>query len=119
MENRIIRIENGVVYVPQSGNIRMTRHEIAALFDVYIQTVNANIKAVLKTGIIEVDISGTATVSGNTMIPDVYGLDMIIALAFRIKSRNADLIRDWIIGKASKTRLPEILKISVQNPILN
>lgn len=66
MENRIIRIENGIVYTPQSVDIWMTQHEIAALFGVYIQTVNSNIKAILKSGTVKADISGTVTVSGNT-----------------------------------------------------
>lgn len=119
MENRIIRIENGIVSVPQSGEIRMTTFEIAALFGVYTQTVNAGIKAILKSGVVKVDISFPATVSGNTVLPDVYGLEMIIALAFRIRSYNAEVLRKWTIWKVSKMELPEILKIPVQNPILN
>jgi hypothetical protein len=119
MENRIIRIENGIVSVPQSDEIRMTAFEIAALFEGYTQTVNANIKAVLKAGIIEVDISGTATVSENAVLPDVYGLEMIIALSFRIQSRNAEIFRNWLLGKASKPELPQILIMPVQNTAWN
>jgi hypothetical protein len=119
MENRIIRIENGIVSVPQSGEVWMTQHEIAALFDVYVQTVNANIKAVLKTGVIKVDTSCPLTIAGNTILPDVYSLEMIITLAFRIRSYNAEVLRRWTIWKVSKMELPEIWKISVQNPILN
>lgn len=119
MENRIIRIENGIVSVPQSGDIWMTVCEIAALFEVYTQTVNANIKAILKSGVVKADISCPVTVAGNTILPDVYGLEMIIALAFRIRSYNAEVLRKWTIWKVSKMELPEILKLSVQNPILN
>ncbi len=119
MENRIIRIENGAVSVPQSGNIRMTRHEIAALFDVYVQTVHANIKAVLKAGIIEMDISGTATISGNTVIPDVYGLEMIIALAFRIKSRNAEAFRRYVMRKVVWHDVAATLILPLQNSMFN
>lgn len=119
MKNRIIRIENGVVSVPQFGEIGMTVHEIAALFEVYVQTVNANIKAVLKSGVVKADISGTVTLAGNIIMPDVYEMEMIIALVFRIKSRNSNLLREWIIKKISKPELPEILKMSIQNPVLN
>lgn len=100
MKRKIITIENGIVSVPATAGIRMTRHEIAALFEVYIQTVNANIKAVLKAGIIKADISCPATMAGNIILPDVCGLEMIIALSFRIKSRNADVLRGWIMRKA-------------------
>lgn len=119
MENRIIRIENGIVSVPQSGEILMAAFEIAALYEVNVQTINANIKAILKSGVVKADISGSATVAGNIIMPDVYGLEMIIALAFRIRSYNAEVLRKWIIKKISKSEFPEMLKISVQNPVLN
>ena len=119
MENRIVTIKNGVVSVPQSGDIRMTQHEIASLFEVYVQTVKANIKAVLKSGVIKADISCAVTIAGNTILPDVYGLDMITALAFRIHSPNAQIFREYIIRKATKIELPGMLIIPVQNPVLN
>ena len=53
MENRIITIENGKVFVPENVNMRV--FEIADLFGVYIQTVNANIKAIIKSGVVSPD----------------------------------------------------------------
>jgi hypothetical protein len=100
MNREIITIENGIVSVPQSNEILMTTFEIAALFEVYIQTVNANIKAILKSEIINADVSCPATVIGNTIMPDLYGLDMITALSFRIKSKNAEVFRRWLMKKA-------------------
>ncbi len=119
MKRKIITIENGVVSNPSSNDIWMTQHEIATLFGVYIQTVNANIKAVLKSGVVKADISCPATVSGNIVLSEVYGLDMIIALAFRIQSRNADVMREWLMRKASKPEIPEMLIIPVRNPVWN
>lgn len=117
MKREIIKIENGVVSVQKSGNIRMTQHEIATLFGVYVQTVNAAIKVILKSGIIRSDTSCPAMVSGNTVLPDVYGLEMVTALAFRIHSKNAQVLREWILWKISK--LEWMLVISAQNPVLN
>ena len=71
----------------------MQAFEIADLFGVYVQTVNANIKAVIKSGIISPDTSGQVAYNGNTVIPINLGLDMIIALAFRIHSQRADIFR--------------------------
>ncbi len=120
MENRMITIENGRVSVPQqSGDIRMAVVEIAALFGVYTQSVNAHIKAVLKSGVVKADISCPVTVSGNTILPDVYGLEMITALSFRIQSRNTEIFRKWLLGKAFKAEIPEMLIRTIQNPILN
>lgn len=95
--NKMTIGENGRVCVPE--NVRMSSHEIAALFEVYVQTVNGCIKAILKSGIVKPDISCPAAVAGNTVLPDAYGLDMVIALAFRIHSSKAEIFRQWVICK--------------------
>lgn len=118
MKKTIITIEGGIVTVPQSGDIRMTAFEIAALFEVYVQTVNGAIKAVLKSGIVKADISRPLTVSGNTLLPDVYGLDMITALAFRIHSPKTEIFRDWIIRRITVYPIPAELIILLSNKAL-
>ena len=85
--------------VPQSCEIQMTASEIAALFDVYVRTINEHAKAVLKSGIVKADDSCAVTVAGNTLMPDVYGLDMITALAFRLHSPKAEIFRKWVIQR--------------------
>jgi hypothetical protein len=102
MKRKIIRIENGIVSVPQSGEVKMTASEIASLFDVYVRSINDHAKAILKSGIIQIDVSCPATVIGNTIMPDVYGLDMITALAFRIQSHKAEVFRSWLMKQAVK-----------------
>jgi hypothetical protein len=98
MKRAVITIENGMVSVPQS-DIRMTAFEIAALFEIYTQTINSHIKAVLKSDIIKVDISCPVIVAENTLMPDVYGLDMITALAFRVHSPKAEAFREWVVHR--------------------
>ena len=103
-------IENGIVFVPQSGKVRMTAFEIASLFEVYVQTINNHAKAIMKSGIIRVDVSCPVTVIGNTLMPDVFGLDMITALAFRIKSPKAEIFRNWMMRKMiASTAIQRIL----------
>lgn len=97
--NKITIEENGHVCVPE--NVRMSSHEIATLFDVYVQTANTHIKAVLKSGVIKTDISCPATATGNTILPDTYGLDMVIALAFRIHSSKTGILRQWLIRRVA------------------
>ena len=98
MKREVITIENGKVFVPE--RVSMRAFEIADLFGVYVQTVNANIKAIIKSGVISPDTSGLVTSSGNLIIPIDLGLDMITALAFRIKSHNARVFREWLMKKA-------------------
>jgi len=51
MKRGIIKIsENGIVSL--DTEIRMTTYEIAYLFGVYLHTVNANIKAILKSEVV-------------------------------------------------------------------
>jgi hypothetical protein len=117
-DSQIITIENGMVSVPQSGEVRMTAFEIAALFEVYTQTINAHIKAVLKSGVIKTDISCPATVTGNSVIPDFYGLDMITALAFRVHSPKAELFRERVIRRITANPLPAKLIMQLSNRAL-
>ena len=115
MKRKIITIENGLVSVPQSGEVRMTAFEIAALFEVYVRTINDHAKAILKSGIVKADVSCPATVAGNTLIPDVYGLDMITALAFRVHSPKAEMFREWVIRRIMVNPLPPKLIIQLSN----
>ncbi len=105
MKRAIITIENGMVSIPQSGDVRMISFEIAALFEVYVRTIDAGIKTILKSGIVKADVSQPVTVIGNTLMPDVYGLDMIVALSFRIESRNAEVFRKWLMRKITAKTL--------------
>ena len=90
---------NGSVSVPDK--VMMRDFEIAELFGVTIPTVRANIRTILKTGIVTGDFTNGATLVGNNILPDYYGLDMIMALAFRIHSPQAGIFRRWILGKAT------------------
>jgi hypothetical protein len=113
-DSQIITIKNGIVLIPQSGEMRMTVYEIAALFEVYAQTVNANIKAVLKSGVVKPDVSCPATVSGNIILPDTYGLEMITVLSFRIKSKNAEIFRNWLMRKMVTNTVGQQILINIR-----
>ncbi len=107
-----------MVSIPQSSEVRMTAFEIAALFEVYVQTINGGIKTILKSGVVKADIPCPVTVTGNTLMPDIYGLDMIIALAFRVHSPKAEIFRDWVIRKITANPLPAKLIIQLSNRTL-
>lgn len=112
-KNMITIDENGTVTV--SGHVRMRDFEIARLFGVFPQTIKANIKTVLQTGIVATDLTDGGTVVGNHIFPDYYGLDMITALAFRVQSPQAELFRMWvmkkIVAKNSTTHSPVFISM--------
>lgn len=59
----------------------MTDFEIAELFGVSVPKIKANIRSLLKTGVCQGDYSDGSVVIGNTVYPQYYGLEMIIALS--------------------------------------
>lgn len=96
-ENIITISDNGSVYVPT--NVQMRDFEIAELFGAMIPTVRSHVRAILKTGIATGDYTNGATLVGNNLLPDYFGLDMVMALAFRIHSWQAEIFRQWILKK--------------------
>jgi hypothetical protein len=99
MNRKTITIENGTVSVPQTNDIWMTQHEIADLFECFISKVNANIRSILKSGVLnETKVCRTHNYKNGNFV-EQYNLEMITALSFRIKSRNAEIFREWLMGK--------------------
>jgi hypothetical protein len=113
----ITMTDNGMVTIP--NNVRMHIGEIAGLFGIYCGTAKKHIRTIEKSGIVEGDYAMGCTTDGRKVYPDYYGLDMIIALAFRIQSKNATLFREWLCGKAVRKEIPEMPIISIQNYMLN
>lgn len=117
MENRIITIENGIVHIP--NEVRMSIAEIADLFDIFYQTAKREIRSIEKSDITSGDYSMSCVCNGSKVYPDYYGLEMIIAVSFRVRSENAKEFRRWLMKELSKPAIPEILIMSIQNPTWN
>ncbi|MDR1501125.1 MAG: hypothetical protein LBT43_01545 [Prevotella sp.] len=109
--------DNGTVTIP--NNVRMSIGEIAGLFGIYYRTAKRHIRAIEKSGIVRGDDSMGCIVDGRHIYPEYYGLDMVIALAFQVQSKNAEIFREWLCKKAARKEIPEMPVISVQNYMLN
>jgi hypothetical protein len=95
-----ITIENGQVSIPQSGEIWMAAWEIAQLFDCFIAKISTNVRSILKNEVFhKSDICRMYHYKNGDSV-EQYNLVMITALAFRIKTRNAEIFRNFIIKKA-------------------
>ena len=102
MTSQPITIENGLVTIRLTANgIWLTQSQTADLFGVFSAAVNANIRAILKSGILHADrvVRRIRCRDGN--IVERYNLEMITALAFRLKSENAEVFRRWIVERAT------------------
>lgn len=102
MTTQPITIKNGLVTIrPTANGVWLTQSQIADLFGVFSAAVNANIRAILKSGILCEDRVVRRTRCRNGNIVERYDLEMITALAFRLKSENADVFRRWIVERAT------------------
>lgn len=95
MKNRIITItDSGNVTVP--SETKMSISEIADLFGVYYQTAKKHIRTIEKLNIAGGDCSMGCICEGSEIHPEYYGLDMVIAVAFRVQSEKAEIFRKWV-----------------------
>ena len=101
MKRNIIKIEDALVLLPSSGEIWITTHEIARLFDCFIAKVSSNVRSILKTGVLDERKVCRTYYYENGNSVEQYNLEMITALSFRIKSCNAEVFREWIVKKAT------------------
>ncbi|WP_300700744.1 protein-tyrosine kinase [uncultured Alistipes sp.] len=107
MTTQPITIENGrVILRPTSGGVWLTQHQIADLFGVFVSAVGANIRSIRKSGVLCEDAACRMKCYKDGSSIEVYSLEMITALAFRLDSREASIFRRWIIERATT---PEIV----------
>ena len=117
MENRIITIENEMVSLPDE--VKMSICEIANLFDIFYQTAKRNIRAIEKLGIAYGNYSMSCAVEGQKVYPEYYGIEMITAIAFRVQSTNAEIVRKWFIEKVAKMDLPQAIPFHLKSIVWN
>lgn len=101
MERNIITMDGqGNIALPtDTGSIAMTEWELCELFGVAAPTVRAGIKALYKSGVLrEHEVKRTIRLSDKRNI-EVYNLEAIIALAFRINSFGAEQVRRAVLER--------------------
>ncbi len=98
MTTQPITVGNGQVAIrPSANGVWFTQNPIADLFGVFISAVSANIRAIFKNGILDEDRVFRRTRNQNGNLVERYDLEMITALAFRLKSEKAEVFRRWIV----------------------
>ena len=105
-ERNIITIdEYGNISLPTDiGATAMTEWEICELFGVIAPTVRAGIRALCKSGVLSVyDIKRIIRIS-DRYSAEVYNLETIAALAFRIESFGAAKVRKLLLDRIMNGR---------------
>ena len=117
MKREIITIdEYGVVTIPSKPAkiVWMNDCELVELFGVNFPTLRTHIKSILKSSVIRADFRHGATQYGNHLLPNYYGLEMIMALAFHIQSKEACSVRAYIANKLCAVNTQSIPTILIQ-----
>lgn len=117
MKREIIAIDgNDRVAMPiDCDRIWMTEMDLAELFGVIVPTIWAEAKALYKSGIVRESETKRCIRLPNGNYADVYNLEMIFALAFRLNSHHAAIIRRWLLHVAttrSRATVPIMIPIT-------
>ena len=88
------------IQLSEDGTVWLTQHEIADLFDVYIQTVRAGLKVLFQRGVLfETEVMRMhwfMNAEGRACSLELYNLDAVIALGFYMKGGICRSFRQWV-----------------------
>ena len=99
MKRNVIEItEHGTITIP-SETVWMSEAELLSLFGVIAPTVRAAIRAVYKSGVLTEHEAQRHIRLSDKIGVDVYSLEMVVALAFRINSYGAERVRNAILER--------------------
>ena len=117
MERTTITMDGcGRIAVPSdAANIWMSEMELIKLFDVIAPTLRAAIKAVYKSGVLKPYEAERYIKLPNGYGVDVYALPMVVALAFRIGTPNAERVRNALLERLCLRKERQVLLVSMGN----
>ena len=120
MKREIITIdENGIVHIP-STPVWMSACEIADLLGAFSGKVNAQIKAIFREDLL-METKAMRTIRSEQGFIDLYSIEVIMMLSFRMPTPQAKTLRGWIIGRLTKKTKasPPILVCYGKNGLYN
>lgn len=109
MERGIITItENGAVAMP-TAPVWMTQQEMSDAFNVFGCHIRKAVHAIYKNGELLESETKRYIKQDNGINYDVYSLEMVIAVSFKLRSRESMAFRRFIMGKLYATNRKEPL----------
>ncbi len=101
MRTTPITIDNGQVTIHAAGAVWMSQHQLADMFGVFVAAIGANVRAILKSEVLDERRVIRQRTYKDGSFTTLYNLEMITALAFRLKSRQAEAFRKGIVRQAT------------------
>ena len=106
----------GRVAVPSDAvNVWMSEMELVELFDVIAPTLRAAIRAVYKSGVLKPYEVERRIKLTNGYYSEVYSLSMVVALAFRINTSNAVMVRNALLERLCLRKERQVLWVSLSD----
>ena len=120
MERGIITItENGTVTMP-TASVWMTQQEMCDAFNVFGCYIRKAIAAIYKNEELSEEETVRHVRQDGRIRYDVYSLEMVVAIAFRLRSREAMAFRKFIMGRLYAPNRDKpvhlLFSLSVANP---
>ena len=105
MKRAIVTIsESGIVNIP-SGNIWMSEMELMELFGVIAPTLRAAIRAIYMSETLTLASTQRYDVATPTSLATFYNLEVVIALAFRLNTYEANRIRQKVLESLTQRKM--------------
>jgi hypothetical protein len=117
IESQITIDGERVTIRPVVGTVWMSKHQISDLFGCFVAKVVSNIAAVLKSGVLDENRVCRFHRYKNGSEIELFGLEMITALAFRIDTRNAAIFRRWLMERVAEQPHTSRQVVSVFFPV--
>ena len=90
----------------KNGEVWLSKCDIARAYDVFVQSVNAGLKSLAKTGDFDeyTDVRVEHFIyNGKNCSTDLYGLKTIVALGFRMKGLKCEAFRKWAARRLAES----------------
>ena len=115
MKREVITMDGyGRVAVPSdAANVWMSEMELVELLDVIAPTLRAAIRAVYKSGVLKPYEVKRRIKMPNGYYLKTYSLPMVVALAFRINTSNAVMVRNAILERLYLRKERQVLWLSL------
>lgn len=117
MERTTITMDGcGRIAVPSdTANVWMSEMELVRLFCITAPALRAAIRAVYKSGVLKPCEVERRISQPNGYYAEVYALPMVVALAFRINTSNAERVRNTLLERLCLRKERQMLWFSLGN----
>ena len=108
-----------IIFEPANGTVWLSQYEIANLLGTYSVAIANYLRAIFKSGVLNEKECSYCLRYSNGGSVDLYNLEAVIALAFRIHSPNADLFRSWAMERIvrKKAKIEPVIILNSGMPV--